>query len=325
MNRSRREFLHKSGVGLAFAAMPRISWAQMYPYRPVRVIVGFSAGGTTDIAARLMGQWLSERLGQPVIIDNRPGAGANIAAELAVRSPADGYTLLATTSTNAINASFYPNLSFNIARDIAMIGGIVRSPLVLVVNPAVPVKSVQELVSYAKSHPEKLTLASYGNGSTSHVAGELFKMKTGAKMLHVPYRGSAPMVADLMSGQVQAAFDNLPASIQYIKAGKLRALAVGTAVRSPALPEVPTVAEFVSGFEASAWIALGSPKGTPPEVIARLNTEMNAALADPKILARLASLGGTALPGTPTDFDRLLAEETEKWGQVVRAAGIKAG
>jgi tripartite-type tricarboxylate transporter receptor subunit TctC len=322
MTLPRRRFLQ-----LAAATLPAVShsaWAQAWPSRPLRLVVGFPAGGTTDIAARLIGQWLSDRLGQPVVIENRPGAGANLAAETVVRAPPDGYTLLAATSSNVINTTFYQKLSFNFVRDIAMVAGVTRSPLVLEVHPSLPVKSVPELIAHAKANPGKIALASFGTGTTSHVAGELFKMTAGVDLFHVPYRGSAPLVTDLLSGLVQAAFDNLPASIEHIRAGKLRALAVGTAERSPALPDVPTVAEFLPGFEASAWVAVAAPKATPAEIVERLNREINAGLADPKIKARLAELGGTVFVGTPADVDRLVAEQTEKWGKVIRAANIKA-
>jgi len=321
---ARRTFLQLAAAAAALPALPRAAPAQAWPNRPLRLVVGFPAGGTTDIAARLIGQWLSDRLGQPVVIENRPGAGANLAAETVVRAPPDGYTLLAATSSNVINTTFYEKLSFNFVRDIAMVAGVTRSPLVLEVHPSLPVKSVPELIAHAKANPGKIALASFGTGTTSHVAGELFKMTAGVDLFHVPYRGSAPLVTDLLSGLVQAAFDNLPASIEHIRAGKLRALAVGTAERSPALPDVPTVAEFLPGFEASAWVAVGAPKATPAEIVERLNREINAGLADPKIKARLAELGGTVFVGTPADFDRLVAEQTEKWGKVIRAANIKA-
>ena len=321
---ARRTFLQLAAAAAALPALPRAAPAQAWPNRPLRLVVGFPAGGTTDIAARLIGQWLSDRLGQPVVIENRPGAGANLAAETVVRAPPDGYTLLAATSSNVINTTFYQKLSFNFVRDIAMVAGVTRSPLVLEVHPSLPVKSVPELIAHAKANPGKIALASFGTGTTSHVAGELFKMTAGVDLFHVPYRGSAPLVTDLLSGLVQAAFDNLPASIEHIRAGKLRALAVGTAERSPALPDVPTVAEFLPGFEASAWVAVGAPKATPAEIVERLNREINAGLADPRIKARLAELGGTVFVGTPADFDRLVAEQTEKWGKVIRAANIKA-
>ena len=324
MTLARRTFLQLAAAAAALPALPRAAPAQAWPSRPLRLVVGFPAGGTTDIAARLIGQWLSDRLGQPVVIENRPGAGANLAAETVVRAPPDGYTLLAATSSNVINTTFYQKLSFNFVRDIAMVAGVTRSPLVLEVHPSLPVKSVPELIAHAKANPGKIALASFGTGTTSHVAGELFKMTAGVDLFHVPYRGSAPLVTDLLSGLVQAAFDNLPASIEHIRAGKLRALAVGTAERSPALPDVPTVAEFLPGFEASAWVAVGAPKATPAEIVERLNREINAGLADPRIKARLAELGGTVFVGTPADFDRLVAEQTEKWGKVIRAANIKA-
>ena len=324
MTLARRTFLQLAAAAAALPALPRAATAQAWPSRPLRLVVGFPAGGTTDIAARLIGQWLSDRLGQPVVIENRPGAGANLAAETVVRAPPDGYTLLAATSSNVINTTFYQKLSFNFVRDIAMVAGVTRSPLVLEVHPSLPVKSVPELIAHAKANPGKIALASFGTGTTSHVAGELFKMTAGVDLFHVPYRGSAPLVTDLLSGLVQAAFDNLPASIEHIRAGKLRALAVGTAERSPALPDVPTVAEFLPGFEASAWVAVAAPKATPAEIVERLNREINAGLADPRIKARLAELGGTVFVGTPADFDRLVAEQTEKWGKVIRAANIKA-
>jgi tripartite-type tricarboxylate transporter receptor subunit TctC len=324
MTLARRTFLQLAAAAAALPALPRAAPAQAWPNRPLRLVVGFPAGGTTDIAARLIGQWLSDRLGQPVVIENRPGAGANLAAETVVRAPPDGYTLLAATSSNVINTTFYQKLSFNFVRDIAMVAGVTRSPLVLEVHPSLPVKSVPELIAHAKANPGKIALASFGTGTTSHVAGELFKMTAGVDLFHVPYRGSAPLVTDLLSGLVQAAFDNLPASIEHIRAGKLRALAVGTAERSQALPDVPTVAEFLPGFEASAWVAVAAPKATPAEIVERLNREINAGLADPKIKARLAELGGTVFVGTPADFDRLVAEQTEKWGKVIRAANIKA-
>src|SRR6266545_963941 len=320
MNLPRRKFLQLAAGAATLPAVSRPATAQAYPSRPVRLLVGFPAGGTTDIAVRLIGQWLSERLGQPVIIENRPGAGANLAAEAVVRAPADGYTLLAATSSNTINTTFYDKLSFNFARDIAMVAGITRSPLVLEVHPSLPVKTVPELIAHAKANPGKVTLASFGTGTTSHVAGELFKMTAGVTMLHVPYRGSAPLLTDLLSGQVQAAFDNLPASIEHIRAGKLRALAVGTAARAEVLPELPTVGEFLPGFEASAWVAVGAPKSTPAEIIDKLNKEINAGLAAPRIKARLAELGGTVFTGSAADFDKLVAEQTEKWGKVIRAA-----
>ena len=304
--------------------MPRAALAQSYPSRPSRLVVGFSAGGTTDIAARLIAQWLADRLGQPFVVENRPGASTNIAVDSVVRSPPDGYTLYAATSTNAVNATFFDKLSFNFIRDLAMVGGVVRSPLVLEVHPAVPVNTVPELIAYAKANPGKISLGSFGVGSTSHVAGELFKMTTGVSMQHVPYRGSAPLVTDLLGGQVQAAFDNLPASIEHIRSGKLRALAVSTAERAEQLPNVPALAEFLPGFEASAWVGISVPRNTPADVIERLNKEINAGLADPKIKTRLVDLGGAVFPTTPARFTKHVTDETEKWGKVVRAANIKA-
>jgi tripartite-type tricarboxylate transporter receptor subunit TctC len=319
----RRQFLHLAAGAAALPAMSRLARAQTYPSRPVRIIVGWPAGGTTDIATRLMGQWLSERLGQPFVIENRPGAASNIGAEAVVRAPADGYTLLAVTATNTVNATLYDKLNFSLNRDIATIAGILRSPLVLEVHPAVPVNTVPEFIAYAKANSGKIGMASFGTGTTSHVAGELFKMTAGIHMLHVPYRGSAPMVTDLLGGQVQVAFDNLPASIEHIRAGKLRPLAVTTATRSEALPNIPTMSEFLPGYEASAWIAVGVPSGTPAEIVNKLNKEINAGLADPKIRARIADIGGTVLAGSAAEVGKLIAEETEKWAKVIRAANIK--
>jgi tripartite-type tricarboxylate transporter receptor subunit TctC len=323
MKRSRRTFLTLLAGATALPALSRVASAQAYPSKPVRILVGFPPGGTTDIAARLIGQWLTERLGQPFIVENRPGASTNLATEAVVRAPADGTTLLAVTSTNTVNATFFDKLGFNVVRDIAMVAGVVRSPLVLEVHPSVPAHSVTELIALAKANPGKVTLASFGTATTSHVAGELFKLSAGIDMVHVPYRGSTPLVTDLLGGQVQAAFDNLPASIEHIRSGKLRALAVGTATRSEQLPNVPTVSEFLPGFEASAFVAVGAPKGTPAEVIDRLNKEINACLADPKVKARLADLGGAVFVGSPADLAKHVADETEKWGKVIRTANIK--
>ena len=319
----RRHFLQLAAGAAALPAVSPFAWGQAYPARPVRIIVGFPAGGTTDIAARLIAQWLTERLGQAVVVENRPGASANLAAEAVVRSPPDGYTLLAVTSSNTVNATFFDKISFSIVHDIAMVSGVMRSPLVLEVHPSVAANSVPELIALAKANPGKITLASFGTGSTSHVAGELFKLAAGVNMQHVPYRGSAPLVTDLLAGQVQSAFDNLPASIEHIRSGKLRALAVGTETRSDQLPSVPTLGEFIPGFEASAFVAIGAPNNTPAEIIVRLNHEINAGLADTKIKARLAELGGTVFVGSPADFGKLIADETEKWGKVIRAANIK--
>jgi tripartite-type tricarboxylate transporter receptor subunit TctC len=308
----------------ALPAVSRIAWAQAYPSRPVRVIVGFAPGGATDIMARLVGQWLSERLGQQFVIDNRPGAGGNIAAEAVVRALADGYTLLLVGVPNAINATLYDRLNFNFIRDIAPVAGIIRGTYVMVVNPSVPTKTVSEFIAYAKANPGRISFGSAGIGSPNHVAGELFNIMAGVNLMHVPYRGIAPALNDLLGGQVQVAFAFMPSSIEFIRAGKLRALAVTTATRSEVLPDVPTVGEFVPGYEASAWYGLGAPKATPAEIVDKLNKEINAALADPKMKARLADLGGTPLLGSPADFGKLIAEETEKWAKVVKFSGAKA-
>ena len=297
--------------------------AQTYPTRPVRLIIGYPPGGSADITARLLGQWLSERLGQPFVIENRPGASTNIATEAVVRAPPDGYTLLLVAPANAINATLYEKLNFNFIHDIAPVAGIIRFPNVMVVNPSVPAKTVPEFIAYAKANPGRLNMASSGNGSTIHVSGELFKMMTGVNMVHVPYRGGAPALTDMISGQVQVMFDNVPTSIEFIRAGKLRALAVTTATRSEVLPDLPTVADFVPGYEASAWYGVGVPKGTPDDIIDKLNKEINAILAEPKPKARLADLGASLLAGSSADFGKLVADETEKWGKVVKFSGAK--
>ncbi len=313
-------------VGLALVVATGVAPAHAldYPTRPVHWIVGFPAGGTTDILARLVGQYLSERLGQQFIIDNRAGAGNNIGTELVANAPPDGYTLLLVNPANGINATLYEKLPFDFIRDIAPVAGIIRVPNVMEINPAVPAKTVAEFIAYAKANPGKVNMASSGNGTSVHVSGELFKMMAGVNLLHVPYRGAAPALTDLMGGQVQVMFDNLPSSLEYIKAGKLRALAVTTATRSEALPGVPTVAETVSGYEASAWFGLGAPRGTPSEIVDKLNAAVNAGLADPKLEVRLADLGGSMLAGTPADFGKIIAEETEKWAKVVKFSGAKA-
>jgi tripartite-type tricarboxylate transporter receptor subunit TctC len=325
MKLPRRRLLQLAAGAAALPSVSRVAWAQAYPTRPVRIIVGFPAGSSGDIIARLTGQWLSERLGQPFITENRPGAGANIGTEAVVRAPPDGHTLLQIASANAINATLYDKLDFNFIRDIAPVATIMRGSFVMVVNPTVPARTVPEFIAYAKANPGKINFASVGNGTTPHVGGELFKMMTGVNMVHVPYRGSPPALTDLIAGQVQMSFVATVASIEYIRAGKLRALAVTTTTRSDVLPDLPTVGEFVPGFEASIWFGIGAPKNTPTEIVDRLNKEINAGLADPRIKTQLGDLGGTVLAGSPADFGTLIAEETEKWGKVIRAANIKAG
>ena len=320
----RRQFLHLAVGAAALPAVLRIAQAQTYPSRPVRIIIGFAPGGVVEIVARLIGQWLSERLGQPFIIESRPGAASNIATEAVVRAPPDGYTLLLVTAANVINTTSYEKLNFNFLRDIAPIASIIRYPFVMVVNPSVPAKTVPEFIAYAKANPGKLTMASGGIGATTHLAGELFKVMTGVDMVHVPYRGLAASFTDLLGGQVQVTFASVTSSIAYIEAGKLRALAVTGATRSDALPDIPTVAEFVPGYEANIWFGVGAPKNTPSQIIDKLNEVINAGLPDPKIKARLAELGGTAFVGSPADFGKLIADDTEKWGKVIRALNIKA-
>ena len=326
MTLPRRQFLRLAACAAALPAVPRFgstqAWAQAYPARPVRIVVGFPAGSGVDIVARLMGQWLSERLGQPFVIENRPGAGSNIATEAVVRAAPDGHTLLWVGPPAAINATLYDKLNFVFLRDIAPVASINREPNVLVVHPSVPAKTVPEFIVYAKANPGKISMGSAGNGTVSHVAGELFKMMAGVDMVHVPYRGGAPALTDIIGGQVQVLFITPSGSIEYIRAGQLRPLAVTTATRSQALPHIPTVGEFVPGFEASGVYGLGAPKNTPTEIIDKLNKEINAGLADSKMRARLADLGATVLAGSPADFGKLIAEETEKWGKVIRSAGI---
>jgi tripartite-type tricarboxylate transporter receptor subunit TctC len=295
-----------------------------YPSKPVRLIIGYPPGGSADITARIMAQRLSERLGQLFVVESRPGGGTNIATELVVRAPADGYTLLLVAPANAINVSLYDKLNYNFGRDIAPISGLIRFPNVMEVNPAVPVKSVPEFIAYAKGNPGKLNMASSGNGSTIHVSGELFKMMTGVSMTHVPYKGSAPALVDMVGGQVQVMFDNVPTSLEFIKAGKLRALAVTTATRSAVLPDLPVVADFVPGYEASSWYGVGAPRGTSTDIVARLNKEINAILAEPKTAARFAELGASLIPGSAAEFAKLVVDETEKWTKVVRFSGAKA-
>jgi tripartite-type tricarboxylate transporter receptor subunit TctC len=319
----RRQFLHLAAGAAALPLAPHVAQAQAYPARPVRIIVGFAAGSSNDILARLMGQWLSERLGQQFIVETRPGAGGNLATEAVARAHPDGYTLLLPGSPDAINATLYDNLSFNFLRDIAPIAGIARVPNVMVVHPSFPAKTVPEFIAYAKANPRKVTMASAGVGSTSHMAGELFKMMAGVNMVHVPYRGQAAALTDLLGGQVLVDFATMPPSIGYIRAGTLRALAVTSAMHSEALPELPTIGEFLPGYDASTATGLGAPKNTPAEIVDRLSNEVNAALADPKMKARLADLGGTVLPGSPADFGKLLIEEVDRWSRVVRASGTK--
>jgi tripartite-type tricarboxylate transporter receptor subunit TctC len=321
----RRRFLHLAAGAAALPSVSRLARAQTYPTKPVRLIVGFAAGGGSDINARVMGQWLSERLGQQFVIENRPGAGTNIATEAVVKSPPDGYTLLMVTPANAINATLYDKLNFVFLRDILPVAGMIRVPNVMEVNPSVPVKTVPEFIGYAKANPGKINFASGGVGSAAHISGELLKMVTGINMLHVPYRGGAPALTDLVGGQVQMMFDPVPTSIEYIRAGKVRALAVSTAKRSEVLPDIPSVGEFVPGYEASNWYGFGAPKNTPAEIVEKLNKEINAALANPEMKAQLADLGGTALPGSAADFGKLIADETEKWAKVIKFVGLKAG
>ena len=323
MKLPRRRFLRLIASTAALPAVSQFARAQVYPVRPVRLMVGFPAGGPVDIIARLIGQWLSDRLGQQFVIENRPGAGSNIATEAVVRARADGYTLLLAISSNAINATLYEKLNFDFIRDIAPIGSIARTPYVMEVNPSVPAKTVPEFIAYAKSNPGKINMACAGPGSAPHVAGELFKMMAGLDLVRVHYRGSVSALPDLIAGQVQVMFDPLPSSIAHIRAGKLRPLGVTTAMRSEVLPEVPTVGEFVPGYEASGWYGIGAPRNTPIEIVEKLNWEVNAGLADPKMKARFADLGVILLAGSPTDFGRFIADETEKWGKVIRAANIK--
>jgi tripartite-type tricarboxylate transporter receptor subunit TctC len=321
----RRHLLHLAAGAAALPAVSRIARAQNYPTRPVRIIVGFAAGGPSDIVARLIGQWLSERLGQPIIVENRPGAAGNIGTEVGLRAPPDGYTLLMVLSVNAINATLYENLNFNFIRDSSPVASIASIPLVMEVHPSVPAKTVPEFIAYAKANPGKLNMASAGNGSPQHVSGELFKMMAGVDMVHVPYRGgAAPAMTDLLSGQVQVFFTPMITSIEYIKAGRLRALAVTTATRSDALPDIPTVDEFLPGFEARGWYGIVVPRATPRETVEKLNKEINAALADPNMKKRLTDLGCAVFAGSPADFGKFIADEIEKWGKVIRAANIKA-
>ena len=319
----RRQFLHLAAGAAALPAISRMSWAQSYPTQAVRLIVPFAAGAVNDITARLIGRWLSERLSQPFIIENRPGGGANVGIEAVVRAPADGYTLLVIGTTAAINATLFEKLNYNFIRGIAPVASIIRVPHVMQVNPSLPVTTVPEFIAYAKANPGKISMGSGGNGSPAHVIGEHFKMMTGVNLVHVPYRGGAPALTDLIGGQIQVAFIDMAGSIEYIRAGKLRALAVTTATRSEALPDIPTIGDFVPGFEASQWVGLGAPKNTRSEIIGKLNTEINAGLVDPKLKARFADLGSTVLPGLAADFGKLIADDTEKWGKVIKFSGAK--
>jgi tripartite-type tricarboxylate transporter receptor subunit TctC len=323
MKLARRQFLDLAAGAAALAALSRIANAQSYPTRPVRIVVGFTAGGSTDIGARLIGQWLQERLGQSFVIENRPGAGTNIATESVVRAPPDGYTLLMVGPSSAVNATLYDKLNFVFLRDIAPVASMIRQPQIMLANPLLAATTVPELIAYAKANPGRITMASAGIGSTGHLMGEFFKMTVGVDLVHVPYRGAGPALTDLLGGQVLISFAGIAGSIEYVRSGKLRALAVTTAMRSEALPDVPTVSEFVPGFEAGDWLGVGAPRNTPAEIIARLNKEITAGVADPKIRARFADLGGTALPLTPAEFGKLVADETEKWAKVIRAANIK--
>jgi tripartite-type tricarboxylate transporter receptor subunit TctC len=319
----RRQFLQLMAGALAVPAVPRIALAQTYPTRPVRLIVGYAAGGASDIAARLIGQRLSERLGQPFIIENRPGAASNLATETVANAAPDGYTLLLVSASNAINATLYDKLNYNFIRDIAPVGSITRGPLVMLVNPSFPAKTVAEFIAHARAKPDQVNMASAGVGSPQHLAGELFNAVTGIKMLHVPYRGGPPALTDLIGGQVQVYFGSMAGAISYAKSGQLRALAVTSATRSEALPDVPTIGETVPGYEASTWYGIGAPKGTPPAFVEKLNAEINTALGDPGIKAHMAELGETAFAGSPADFARLIADETERWGKAVRVSGAK--
>jgi tripartite-type tricarboxylate transporter receptor subunit TctC len=319
----RRQFLRLAAGAAVLPAVSNIAKAQAYPTRPVRLVIGYTPGGSADLTARLMGQWLSEKLGQPFVIENRPGGGTNIATEAVIRAAPDGYTLLLVAPANAINATLYDKLNFSFLQEIEPIAGIIRFPNVVVVNPSVPVNTIPELIAYAKANPGKLNMASSGNGSTIHMSGELFKMLTGINMVHVPYRGGAPALTDMLSGQVQVMFDNIPTCAEHVKSGKLRGLAVTSTARSEVLPDLPTVADFLPGYEASAWYGLAAPKGTPREIVETLNKAVNAVLADPVAKKRFAEVGAILLPGSAAEFGKLLADETEKWGKVVKFAGAK--
>jgi tripartite-type tricarboxylate transporter receptor subunit TctC len=323
MKLPRRQFLRLAAGAAALPTIPNIASAQAFPDKPVRLVVGYAAGGVNDILARRMGQWFSERLGQAFIVENKPGAGSNIATEAVVRSPPDGYTLLLVSAANAINATLYEKLNFNFIRDIAPVAGIGRVSNVMVVNPSFPAQTVPEFIAYAKANPGKIAMASAGVGSPQHIGGELFKMMTGVNMVHVPYRGGAPALTDLIGGQVQVYFASTASSVEYIKSGRVRPLAVTSTKRSEALPDIPPISDFVPGYEASAWYGVGAPRNTPADIVEKLNNEVNAGLADPKLKARLAEFGVSPIAGSPADFGKLIADETEKWGKVVKFASIK--
>jgi len=321
---TRRRFAILAGAAAVCPSALRTARAQAYPARPVRLIVGFPAGGAADITARLIGQWLSERLGQPVVIENRPGAGTNIGTDAVVKAPPDGYTLLLISAANTINATLYERLNFNFIRDIAPVAGLIRGPLVMEVHPSVPARTVPEFIAYAKARPGMINMGSAGNGTPGHMSGELFRMMTGLNLVHVPYRGGAPALTDLLAGQVQVMFDNLPTSIEYVRAGKLRALAVTTSARANMLPEVPTVSEFVPGYEVSSWFGIGAPAGTSADIVDKLNADIGAALADPRLRTRIADLSSVPLPMSPRELATFIAAETEKWAAVIKFSGAKA-
>jgi tripartite-type tricarboxylate transporter receptor subunit TctC len=324
MTLPRRRFLQLAAAATAVPTVARTARAQAYPARSVRLIIGYTPGGSADITARLMGQWLTERFGQTFVVESRPGGGTNIATEAAVRAPADGYTLLLVAPANAINATLYEKLNYDFLRDMAPVAGLIRFPNIMEVNPSVPAKSIPEFIAYAKANPGKINYASAGNGSTIHMSAELFKMMAGVDLVHVPYRGGAPALTDMLGGQVQVMFDNLPTSLEHVRAGRLRPLGITSARRSELLPDVPTVADFVPGYESSAWYGVGAPKGTPVEIIDRLNSEINAILAEPRMKTRVAEMGATLIAGSPAAFGKLVTDETEKWGKVVRFSGARA-
>jgi tripartite-type tricarboxylate transporter receptor subunit TctC len=323
MKLPRRQFLYLAGGAAALPTISRIGWTEAYPSRPVRLVTGFAAAGGSDVVARLIGQWLSERLGQSFIIENRPGAGGNIGTDSVVRAPPDGYTLLLVTFANVVNASLYKKLNFNFIRDISPVAGLMRVPDLMAIHPSVPARTVPEFIAYANANAGKITMASAGNGSSGHLAGELLKMMVGISLVHAPYRGNGPALTDLLGGQVELMFPTSPSVVEYVKSGRLRGLAVTTASRSETLPDVPTVSEFVPGYEVSGLYGIGAPKGTPAEVIATINKESNAALANPKMKARFVDLGGIIIPGSPADFGKVIVEDTEKWAKVIEAANIK--